>query len=624
MNSKRFGLKKLAYLGVISWLVLWTTQLAAKEAISHLEPPFWWSGMQDQSLQLLVHGDNIAGSEVYMAYPGVTLLSVETVENANYVFLNLELSKKIKAGTFSIDFRREGELYASYQYELKSRREGSSQRKGFSPADVIYLITPDRFANGDTSNDSVEGLKESVNRTLKGGRHGGDIRGIIEHLDYLGDMGFTQLWLMPVLQNDMQDYSYHGYSTTDFYQVDKRFGDNELYAQLSRDGAAKGIGLIKDMILNHIGLEHWWMKDLPSKDWINNDGKFKETSHRREALHDPYGTVEDIKAFSDGWFVPSMPDMNQRNPLLAKYLIQNAIWWVEYADLSGIRVDTYSYSDKTFLSEWTRRIMEEYPNLNVVGEEWTTNPAIVAYWQKGSTRHNDYESELPSVMDFPLQDKLVKGLKNEETWATGLRELYETIASDFLYGDPYNLTIFADNHDMSRIFTQLDEDEALFKMAMTYFLTTRGIPQIFYGTEILLKNPGTDDHGIIRSDFPGGWKSDTISGFTGVGLSQQQINAQDFLKKLLNWRKKSKAVTQGSLTHYAPENGVYVYFRSHADQRIMVVLNKNDEEVTLLPERFKAMLGGFSQGADILSGKTMNLNKNIPIHAKSAMVFELN
>ena len=436
-------------------------------------------------------------------------------------------------------------------------------------------------------------------------------------------MGFTQIWTMPIMENDMQKYSYHGYSTTDYYTVDPRFGSNELYVELTHKAAQKGIGTIQDVILNHIGSEHWWMKDKPSKDWINNNGKFVPTTHMREALHDPHAVESDVIGFNDGWFVPTMPDLNQRNPLLATYLIQNAIWWIEYAQLSGLRVDTYSYSDMAFLSNWTARIMAEYPNLNIVGEEWSVNPSIVAFWQKGSNRHNDYQSSLPSVMDFPTQVKLVNALTQPETWATGLRELYESLASDFVYGDPYNLVVFGDNHDMSRIFSQLNEDIPLFKMAMSYVMTTRGIPQVFYGTEILMANPGTDDHGIIRTDFPGGWQGDKVNAFTGEGLNEAQKDAQSFMKKLMNWRKGSEAITAGKLSHYTPKDGVYVYFRYSENDKVMVVLNKNTGTKSVSLERFNKLLAGTKRATNVLTNESLKLDKTLSVSAQSALILDL-
>lgn len=591
--------------------------------IEHLEPAFWWVGMKHDQVQIMVHGQDLGKTQPYIDFAGVKIESVEHTDNPNYLFINLRIDSDAKAGVFDIQFKSQGSTVLVYPYELKARRADSAQRQGFSAKDVIYLITPDRFANGNPNNDAVASLKEQPNRKYKGGRHGGDIQGVIDNLGYIKDMGFTQIWPMPLVQNDMQQYSYHGYSATDFYQIDGRFGSNELYLTLSEEAGKRGIGIIQDVVLNHIGSEHWWMRDKPSSDWINHQGVFVATSHMREVLHDPHGTQEDKIEFNDGWFVPTMPDLNQRQPLLAKYLIQNAIWWIEYANLSGLRVDTYSYSDMDFLSQWTQRIMAEYPNLNIVGEEWSVSPAIVAFWQKDSPRYSDYQSWLPSVMDFPLQVKLVNALKLKESWATGLRELYEAVASDFLYGDPYNLVVFADNHDMSRIYSQLDEDTDLMKMAMSYILTTRGIPQIFYGTEILMANRGTDDHGIIRTDFPGGWPQDKVNAFTGKGLTKAQKDMQAFMRKLLNWRKSSQAITNGKMTHFSPQDGIYVYFRHTDEQKVMVILNKNASAKDLDLSRFTPLLGDYTAGIDVISDTEISLNKNINVSAKHAYILQL-
>ncbi|WP_231731006.1 alpha-amylase family glycosyl hydrolase [Lacimicrobium alkaliphilum] len=436
--------------------------------------------MKDPALQLMISGKNIGELTPQLDYSGVTLKAVHQADSPNYLFVDLSLDADVEPGIFNIEFTdKTGQVVLTTDYRLHARQPDSSNREGFTPADVIYLITPDRFANGDVNNDEVTGLKEGLNREYKGGRHGGDIQGILNHLDYLDDLGVTQLWLNPVLENDMESYSYHGYSTTDYYRVDPRFGSNKLYQQLAKQAGARGMGLIKDIILNHIGSEHWWMEDLPFADWLNYQaeyqaGEFIGTTHRREAQHDPHATEYDKKRFNDGWFVPTMPDLNQRNPFMANYLIQNSIWWVEYAGLSGIRLDTYSYPDKAFLAEYGRRLMQEYPNLGIVGEEWTVDPALVAYWQRGAQRHDGYQSYTPNMFDFPLQEAVVNGLTNKETWGTGLREIYQSLANDFLYGNPADLVIMPDNHDMSRIYTQLNEDPELFEMAMVLFATTRG------------------------------------------------------------------------------------------------------------------------------------------------------
>lgn len=606
-----------------------------KKTLSRIEPPFWWIGMKEKQLQLMLHGENIARFNVTSENRGWKIESLQRTDNNNYLFVNILVDENANEGTYTLYLEEKNAEQQTIKYELKARQDGSSRREGFSSSDVIYLITPDRFANGDTTNDQIEGYKDKLNRRHENGRHGGDIQGVIEHLNYIEDMGFTQIWLNPVLENNHPRSSYHGYSTTDYYKIDPRFGTNDLYRALSIKAKSKGIGLIKDVVLNHIGTEHWWMKDLPSKDWINNNSINKngsnnkslyvETTHRREALHDPHGTAEDIDAFANGWFVPTMADLNQKNPMLANYIIQNNIWWIEFAELSGIRVDTYSYSDKQFLADYTKRIMTEYPHFNIVAEEWSLSPAIVSYWQRGNQPYDGYQSELPSLMDFPLQDRLIKALKEKETWSDGLQKLYEILAIDFLYNDPDNLVVFPDNHDMSRIFTQLEHDQALTKIALAYIATTRGIPQYFYGTEILMDNKGSGSHGVIRSDFPGGWKTDLVNAFTGKGLDNSQSEMQLFMKKLLNWRKKSEAIHQGKLTHYAPEKGVYVYFRHTNKDKVMVVINKTDRTMIINPALYPSMINFDTSeklAIEVINEKEYSMNHSFNISAKSILILQ--
>ena len=601
-----------------------TVVAASSYQISHLEPANWWVNMKSEQLQLLVHGKDIADLTPTINHQNVQLIKVNRVDNPNYLFLDLVIKKHTKPQSIDIEFFKGKKLTLSHQYPLLARNKVSQADKSYSGKDVIYLVTPDRFANGDLSNDVADTMIEGLNRSHPYGRHGGDLAGIIKHLDYISEMGFTQLWLNPVMENNQVEQSYHGYGITDFYQVDPRYGTNEQYKQLSIKAAEKGIGLIKDVILNHGGLNHWWRNDMPMTDWYNFQGKpYQGTNHARETMQDPYAAESDKQLFADGWFVPAMPDLNQRNPFMANYLIQNAIWWVEYANLSGIRVDTLPYSDKAFVAKWSKRLTEEYPNINIVGEEWTTNPAIVAYWQRGKQNHDGYSTDFPSVMDFPLQNALVNALKNKDSWNTGLGELYRMLANDFLYADASNLVIFPDNHDMSRIFTQLDEDYALYKMAMTFMATSRGIPQIYYGTEILMSNKGTESHGVIRTDFPGGWPGDKKSAFTGTGLSKQQLNAQQFVKKLLNWRKSATAIHQGKLTHYSPHDGMYVYFRYTDTQKVMVVLNKSDKAKTIKQADYLEMLSDATSATNVLSNKQTRLADSISIPAKSSAIFEV-
>jgi len=600
-----------------------STQLFASYTITRVEPPFWWAGMKNNRLELMVYGPSISDLKPVITDNMIRIRQVTTVANKNYLFIHLEIDKAVTPRRFEIIFEKEGKSRVSYTYQLLEREPGSAEREGFNNADVIYLITPDRFANGNPENDNVPGCTEQASRADKDGRHGGDIKGIADHLDYIADMGFTAIWLNPLLENNMPRTSYHGYATTDFYKVDPRFGTNEEYRELGTKMNGKKMKLIMDMIANHCGSGHWWMNDLPSDDWINYGGKYIMTNHRRSTVQDPHVSPSDKKLFNDGWFAESMPDMNQKNPLLARYLIQNSIWWIEYAGLSGIRQDTYSYPDKEFMNEWVCRIMNEYPDFNIVGEEWSENPATIAYWQKGKVNPDGYTSCLGSVMDFPLQSVLVKGLIGDDIiYTDGLIKMYEMLAMDFLYASPDNMVIFPDNHDMNRFFTQVGGDFDLFKIGMAYILTMRGIPQVYYGTEMLMKSPGEKDDGIIRSDFPGGWVNDSVNAFTDDGLSAQQLEAKQYLKILLNWRKTKTCLHDGKLIHYSPEKGTYVYFRYNDKEKVMVAINKNDHEVTLHGSRFSEVTSPSQQGKDVMTGKLQSLDLLL-IPARSVIILEL-
>jgi len=604
-------------------IILITLNLvSAQTQLERVEPMFWWAGMKSPNLQLMVYGENISETDVSLEYPGVELVSVAKVKNPNYLFIDLKLSETVKPGSFELLFQKENETVETYKYELKAREKGSAERTGFNTSDVIYLITPDRFVNGNPDNDAVESMKEKPDRNDRDGRHGGDIRGIINSLDYLQEMGFTAVWLNPVLENNMTQVSYHGYSTTDFYRVDPRYGSNEEYRELNDELDKRGMKLIMDMIFNHCGSEHWWMDDLPMNDWINHYPEYNITSHRRTVNQDPHASEADYEAMADGWFVPTMPDLNQKNPFMATYLIQNSIWWIEYAGLEGIRQDTWPYPDKHMMTEWTHRVLEEYTNFNIVGEEWSLNPAIVSYWQKGQRNFDGYECHLPSLMDFPLQSAVSRGLTNDEGWGSGLIEIYEMLANDFLYPDPDNLVVFPDNHDMSRFFVQMGEDVELLKMGIAYFLTTRGIPQLYYGTEVLMSHPG-DHHGNIRSEFPGGWADHDINAFTGEGLTAEQKEVQNYISTIQNWRKNKAVIHHGKLMHFVPENGIYTYFRYNENEVVMVVLNKNIEEKTLPTERFSEIIEGYSSGKEIITSESISDLSEIKIPAKSAMILEL-
>ena len=608
---------------LICFVINTPTSVGQNSAVQRVEPPNWWIGMEHNQIQLLVYGNQITDLHPRIDYPNVSLDRVIRVENPNYLFLSLSIAATAKAGEIKIDFLKNSKIAETHSFSLLERSKEAKNIDGFNTSDAIYLITPDRFVNGNPKNDNVENMKEKVNRGFKGGRHGGDIAGMRQSLDYIKDLGFTAIWLNPLLENDMEEYSYHGYSTTDFYKVDSRFGSNEEYRQLANEGREKGLKLIMDMIVNHCGSNHWWMNDLPTQNWVNQWAEYTETNHRKTLLQDPYASDLDKKTFTDGWFVKTMPDLNQRNDLMATYLIQNSLWWVEYLGLSGIRMDTYPYPDMEFMADWTRAMMKEYPNLNIVGEEWFEDPTIVSYWQKGKQNPNGYESDLKSVMDFPIQVAVEKALTEEKGWKTGWITIYEMLAQDFLYADPSNLVVFPDNHDMNRIFTQVGEDFDLYKQAIAFFLTIRGIPQLYYGTEILMKHPEDGGHGMIRSDFPGGWKGDKTNAFTGKGLSKQELAAKKYVTQLLQWRKTATAVHNGKLKHFIPKDGIYVYFRYNDAKKIMVIFNKNEKITQLGLARFAEMFEGETTGKDVITSKIYPLKDSIEVAAKSAIILEL-
>ena len=587
-----------------------------------IEPPHWWVGMANQNLQLLVQGEDIASAQASLNYEGVTLSASHAGDSENYLFLDLVVTDKAKPGTMTLSFKMKGKRLKA-TYVLKERLSGSAQRVGFDASDVIYLITPDRYANGDPSNDMVPGMREKPNREFHGGRHGGDLRGIINHLDYIKEQGFTSIWLNPILENDMDKWSYHGYSTTDFYLVDPRYGSLEEYHELCDKAHEKGLKVIADMIENHCGSEHWWMDDLPFKDWINHGNTYVQTTHRRETIQDPYASEKDKASHADGWFDTTMPDMNQRNPFMAEYLIQNSIWWTEEVGLDGIRQDTYPYPDKNFMSEWSRRIIDEYPRFTIVGEEWTLNPNIVSYWQKDKVNYDGYVSYLPSLMDFPLQGALSSALQPESgAYSEKFADLYRCLANDYLYPHPNDLVIFPDNHDMDRFFTQVNEDMDMWQIGISYLAVTRGIPQFYYGTEVLMSNGKDGSHGVIRSDFPGGWEGDKVNALTGKGLNAEQTEAQEFMKNLLKWRSGSEAVHKGKLMHFAPlfAGRRYVLFRYTDKEIVMLIINKGDKSDTLNLSDYDEVLSKKRSATQVLDGKVIDLKESFEVGPKSATI----
>lgn len=499
--------------------------------IDRVEPPFWWSGMKHSELQLMIYGKDISQYDISVQ-EGVIVKNIQKPENPNYIFLTVQTSG-LAPGNYNIDFKRNGKTSFSKKYELKQRSENSALRQGFSAKDAIYLIMPDRFANGNPGNDSHPDVTEKANRELSGGRHGGDIQGIIDNLDYLDDLGVTAIWSTPMLEDNDKTYSYHTYAQSDVYKIDPRYGTNDDYKRLAAEMHSRDMKLIMDYVTNHWGAEHWMIKDLPTYDWINQFPGYKNSNYRMTTQYDPHVAHIDHKYCVDGWFVRSMPDLNQRNPLVLNYLIQNAIWWIEYADLDGFRVDTYSYNDKEGIAKWTRSIMNEYPNFNIVGEVWMHDQAQISYWQKDSPigAIQSYNSYLPSVMDFTLHDAIMVMFNEEEaTWDRGMIKAYENFVNDFLYPDIDNLLVFAGNHDTGRINEVYDNDLNKYKLALTLVLTTRGIPQLYYGDEIGMRGEKSKGDGDIRRDFPGGWEGDPNNAFTQTGRNEMQAGYHDFTK----------------------------------------------------------------------------------------------
>ncbi len=588
-----------------------------------VEPPCWWTGFRNPELQLLVHGKNISSTTVHISYPGVELISVDTVVNPNYLFLTLKISPETRPGSFPIRFMKKKTAVSEINYELLERKDSNGLFQGFDPSDVIYLLMPDRFANGDTINDNLPGMLQPVDRSNPDGRHGGDIQGIINHLDYLKDLGVTTLWINPLLENNQAIYSYHGYSATNFYMIDPRFGTNKDYLKLSDEIHKRGMKLVMDMVFNHCGSDHWWMEDLPSPGWINEWPEFTRSNYRGGTVSDPYAAPSDRVRFVEGWFDKTMPDLNQHNPFLKNYLIQNSIWWIEYAGLDGIRQDTHPYPFKDMMAEWGKRVMDEYPDFNIVGECWLAYPAAVSYWQRDACNRDGYNSNLPSVFDFPLYDALKVAFNEPDGWSTGILRLYEVLSQDFVYPNPSSLVVFADNHDINRYLDTQGDDVRKLKMAMAFILTTRGIPQIYYGTELLMTTGEDEGHGSIRKDVIGGWPADTRDAFTRQGRTPAEQDIYNYLHTILQWRKNTPVIHTGHLQHFIPQDGVYVYFRYNATDTVMVAMNNNATETTLNTIRFSDFLHPGDIGYEIITGEQLSDLSTLKLAPKSALIIEL-
>lgn len=602
--------------------------------LERLEPPNWWADMNLTSVQLLCYGENISDYEV--SSKDITIVNVERTENPNYLFVNVNF-EGLSAGEYSFKFKKKGSKSFTKAFALKERDANSKERESFNSSDLVYLIMPDRFANGDTSNDSMPSVTEKVNRAEQGGRHGGDLQGVINQLDYLEDLGVTALWSTPLLEDNDAKYSYHTYAQSDVYKIDPRYGTNEDYKRLATEMEQRDMKLIMDYVTNHWGAEHWLIKDLPEQSWIHqfedNKGKdfpldgYANSNYRMTTQYDPNASAIDTRYCEDGWFTSTMPDLNQSNPKTLTYLIQNAIWWIEYSGLDGFRVDTYSYNDKEGIANWTKAITDEYPNFNIVGEVWLHNQAQIAYWQKDSKigALQNFNSHCPSVMDFTLHDAIGVMFKEDNaSWNDGMIKAYDNFVNDFLYQDIDNLMVFAENHDTGRINEIYNGSLDHYKLAMTLVATTRGTPQIYYGSEIGMRGDKGKGDGAIRQDFPGGWATDANNAFTKDGRTEEQEAYHSFSKTLFNFRKETPALHTGELLHYLPENNVYVYFRSLEDQTVMVVLNNNPEEQTLDLSRFAEGIKKATTGKELFSQNTLNLDEPLTVKGKSPLVISLN
>ena len=590
-------------------------------SIKKVAPTFWWAGMKNTELQVLLYGEDISSSDVSLTSSDVYLKEVVRQANSNYLILYLDL-KEARPQKFDIVLKK-GRKVTKVPYELKERIRRGTDIESFTSSDVLYLIMPDRFANGNPDNDVIPGMLENkVDRNEQFGRHGGDFKGISEHLDYISDLGVTAIWLNPTQENDMKEGSYHGYAITDYYQIDRRFGTNEEFCNLVNEAHGKGLKVVMDMIFNHCGSENYLFKDKPQDDWFNFRSNYVQTSFKTASVMDIHASDYEKAIATDGWFTQVMPDLNQRNRHVARYLIQSSIWWIEYVGINGIRQDTHPYADYDFMSSWCKEVLEEYPHFNIVGETWLNSNVLVSYWQKDSKLAAPKNSNLPTVMDFPLTDLMGKAFDEETTeWSGGLYRLYDYHTQDFVYANPMNLLIFLDNHDTSR-FCKNEEDAkniVRYKQAITYLLTTRGIPQIYYGTEILMSADKSEGDGCLRRDFPGGWKGDKVNCFTAEGRTDLQNEAFDYTRKLLNFRKGNEAICKGTMKHFSIFKGVYVYERKYNDKSVVVFMNGTDEKQTLSLVPYKEILPS-SSATDFISGKNVVLDEEITLDGRETLL----
>ena len=616
--------------------------------IDRIEPTDWYVGLKDASLQLMVYGKDIKTADVTTDYPGVKIDSLVRLDSPNYLLVYMNV-KDAQPGTMTLLFQQ-GKQKKKVNYTLKAREKKGEERYGFSNADVLYMLMPDRFASGRTDNDQIKGLRPYKNdRTQPSLRHGGDLEGIRQHLDYFKELGVTALWFTPVLENDSPDHgtqsTYHGYATTNYYRVDPRFGSNEEYRQLCDEAHAKGIKIVMDMIFNHSGYEHPWTLDMPSKDWLNTpewlspenqanavemktmDGaakvndKYLQTSYKLTPVVDPYASKIDLHETVDGWFVPTMPDLNQRNPHVIKYLIQNSIWWIETVGIDGIRMDTYPYADRDAMAQWMKIIGEEYPNFNTVGETWVTEPAYTAAWQKDS-KLSEKNSYLPTVMDFAFYDRINQA-KNEETdaWWNGFNRIYNNFVYDYLYPNPSNVMAFLENHDTDRFLGE-GKDTVALKQALALLLTVNRTPQLYYGTEVLMNGTKHITDGNVRKDFPGGFPGDTKNCFTREGRTQAENAMFDWLSRLLHWRQGNDVIIKGKQTQFIPFNGIYVIARQYNGKTVLTILNGNHKQADMQLDRYAEVIGNTTAAKDVITGRTVKLDKKLSLKSRQTLILE--
>jgi glycosidase len=616
-------IKKTDFLKRIT-LLLFFMSLTLTAQIHKIEPPFWFAGMHNPEVQIMFYGKDIAQYQVATTN-SIAITDIKRTENPNYLFVTIN-TKGTEATTIDFLFKKADKVAFTQKYSLKQRRQNSAQRKGFDASDMIYLIMPDRFANGNPKNDSNETTVEKLNRDLPGGRHGGDIEGIIKNLDYISSLGATAIWSTPLCEDNDKAFSYHTYAQSDVYKIDPRYGTNEDYVRLASEMHKKDMKLVMDYVTNHWGIEHWMMKDLPTNDWIHQFENFTQTNHKRSTISDINASKIDTDICLDGWFVSTMPDLNQKNPLVLNYLKQNAIWWIEYADLDGFRVDTYNYSDPEGIAAWTKSITDEYPNFNIAGEIWMHNQAQMAYWQKDSKigAIQNYNSNLPTVMDFTLHDALGTVFNEDDgSWDKGMVKIYDNFSNDFLYPNPNNILVFAENHDTNRINEVYKNDFKKYQMTMALIATVRGIPQLYYGSEIGMSGDKDKGDANIRQDFPGGWLGDQNNAFIKEGRTELQNEYFDFTSKLFNWRKANEAVHFGKMTHYIPENNVYVYFRYTDKKTVMMIINNSNDSTSIKTDRFQENIKNYQNGKDILTDNSYNIASEIAIDSKSVLILEL-